>query len=90
VAFSTINVELRPSEAARTVVQEPWSPAGLARGSARSLVAALQALSGLGIFFVIVVLPMALVVGIPAWGMVMLWQGFDPRRAGRSPGTARE
>ena len=74
VSLSTINLTLRPTEAARPVVANRWSPSDLARSSARSLIGVLQALAGFAIFFVIVVLPVAVVVAVPVWGIARLWQ----------------
>ncbi len=74
VSLSTINLVLRPSEAARPVLAAPWSPAEMARSSARSLISVLQALTGFAIFFAIVVLPVTLLLGIPLWAIVRLWE----------------
>lgn len=85
VSLSTINLVLRPTEAARAVVAERWSPTDLARNSARSLISVLQALAGFAIFFVIVVLPVTVVVAIPVWGIARLWQRSKIGRMGQSP-----
>ena len=85
VSLSTINLVLRPTEAARAVVAEPWSPTSLARNSARSLISVLQALAGFAIFFVIVVLPVTIVVAIPVWGIARLWQRSKIGWMGRPP-----
>lgn len=84
VSLSTINLVLRPTEAARPVVAARWSPTDLARNSARSLIGVLQALAGFAIFFVIVVLPVSLIVGIPLWGMARLWERTRVRRIEQS------
>jgi len=85
VSLSTINLVLRPTEAARAVVAERWSPTDLARNSARSLISVLQALAGFAIFFVIVVLPVTIVVAIPVWGIARLWQRSKIGWMGRPP-----
>ncbi len=85
VSLSTINLVLRPTEAARAVVAERWSPTDLARNSARSLISVLQALAGFAIFFVIVVLSVTVVVAIPVWGIARLWQRSKIGRMGQSP-----
>ena len=77
-------------EAARPVVVARWSPSDLARSSARSLISVLQALAGFAIFFVIVVLPVTLLVGIPAWGAARLWERARGRRIGQSPAPTEE
>lgn len=85
VSLSAINLELRPTEAARPVVADLWSPGDVARSSARSLIVVLQALAGFAIFFVIVVVPVALLVGVPAWGIAKWWERAMGRRMGHSP-----
>lgn len=85
VSLSTINLVLRPTEAARPVVANRWSLTDLARNSARSLIGVLQALAGFAIFFLIVVLPVTLIVGIPVWGIVRLWQSARVRRIRQTP-----
>lgn len=85
VSLSTINLVLRPTEAARPVLADRWSPTDLARNSARSLIGVLQALGGFAIFFVIVVLPVSVVVAIPVWGVARLWRRSGVGRIGQSP-----
>jgi len=90
VSLSAINVTLRPTNAARPVVAARWSPTDLARDSARSLIGVLQALAGFAIFLVIVVLPVALIVGIPLWGIARLWERTRARRIKHSPVPAED
>lgn len=62
-AFSTLNLELVPTEAAKPVVAGgDWRPGDTARSSARVLMAVLRGLTDTAIFFAIVLLPVGLVV----------------------------
>lgn len=65
-SFSTITVDLTPD-----VVSQPidtsWRPAIVFRNAIDSLVEALQDVAEFGIWFVIYLLPMLLIVGVPLW-----------------------
>jgi hypothetical protein len=79
-AFSTLNVQLTPTEAARPVAVAGWQPSETVRGSFRTLVSMLRSLVDFLIFAVIVLLPAAL-VAVVAWKVLArVW-----RRLRRSP-----
>ena len=77
-AYSTVNLELAPTEAARPLAGDAWRPLETARSSTRALVGALKGLIDLAIFLVIVVLPIGLVLGLAAWlaikGLKRAWR----------------
>ena len=61
-SFSTVNLELAPTEASRPVAEGGWKPGDTARSSVRMLVSFLRALGNFLIYFVIVLVPIGLVV----------------------------
>jgi len=79
-ALSTINIGLMPTESAVPVMSDGWRPAETARRSFRALLAALRGLVDLAIMAGIVLLPICLVVGLPAWGLMRLWRIVARRR----------
>lgn len=68
-ALSTIRLRLSPTESARPVVTDVWRPSETARRNIRTLVGLLQSLVDLLLFCLIVLVPVAVVVGIPVWGV---------------------
>lgn len=82
-AYSTVNLELAPTEAARPLAGDAWRPLETARGSTRALVGALKGLIDLAIFLVIVVLPIGFVLGLVAWlaikGLKRAWRRIRRR-----------
>ncbi len=66
-AYSTVNLELAPTEAAQPLTGDTWRPSETVRGSLRTLVGAFKGLIDLTIFLVIVVAPICLVVGLVVW-----------------------
>ena len=66
-AFSTISVHLTPDEAARPVEIAGWRPDGVAKDALESLIGFLQFLVEATIWFVIFILPVLLIIGIPIW-----------------------
>lgn len=66
-AFSTIAVNLTPDIAAQPPQVESWRPEGVAKNAVEALVNTLQALGSLAIWLVILILPLALMIGIPFW-----------------------
>lgn len=74
-AFSTINLELVPTEAARPVVaSDEWRPGDTLRGSARTLVGFLRWLVDAAIYTLIVLLPIGLVIAAVVLGVRRLWK----------------
>jgi hypothetical protein len=74
-AFSTINLELVPTETARPVVaSDEWRPGDTLRGSARTLVSFLRWLVDAVIYTLIVLLPVGLVIAAVVLGLRWLWR----------------
>ncbi|MCC6605516.1 MAG: DUF4349 domain-containing protein [Anaerolineae bacterium] len=69
-SFSTITVDLTPDIVAQPIEPTNWRPAVVFRNAVDSLVEALQDVAEFGIWFVIYLLPLLLVVGIPLWLVV--------------------
>ncbi len=66
-AFSTITVSLTPDIAAQPVQVAGWQPTGVAKEAVEALIGTLQGLATFAIWFAIYILPIALIIGIPAW-----------------------
>lgn len=80
-AFSTISIDLTPDVLAQPLEVGGWRPQGVARDALEMLVAALQTLADVGIWLIIFVLPIALLIGIPAW---LIIRAVRRRRAARA------
>lgn len=65
-SFSTITVDLTPDVVAQPI-DSSWRPAIVFRNAIDSLVEALQSVAEFGIWFVIYMLPLLLIVGVPLW-----------------------
>jgi hypothetical protein len=65
VGFSTIQIEMTPSELARPVAEPGWQPLVTLHEATRSLVGALQTLADLLIWLIIYLLPILVVLAIP-------------------------
>lgn len=72
--YSTVNLNLTPTEAARPIVADRWQPSSTVRSSFRTLIGALQWLTDLAIVFLIVWLPVGLLIAIPIWLAFKLWR----------------
>ncbi len=72
--YSTVNMKLTPTEAARPIVADRWQPSATARSSFRTLLGALQSLADFAIVFFIVWLPIGLLIAIPLWLLFKLWR----------------
>jgi len=81
-ALATVTVELTPDVLAQPVEIGRWRPVGTARAALQALVSSLQFLADAVIWFFIVVLPLAVLIGGPAYG---LWRLARRRRARRQP-----
>jgi hypothetical protein len=66
-ALSTLKLSLYPDVAAAPIVRDEWRPLETVRGSARTLVKILRVLADVAIFFVIVILPVALLFVALIW-----------------------
>lgn len=77
--YSTVNLNLTPTEAAKPIVSERWRPSKTVRKSFRKLLRTLQSLVDLAIVLVIVVLPVGALIAIPLWLLVKLWRRLRGR-----------
>jgi uncharacterized protein DUF4349 len=85
-AFSTLNLELVPTEAAKPVVAGgEWRPGDTVRSSARMLMALLRGLTDTAIFLVIVLLPVGLLVLAVAFSVRWVLRRFRRRPAEVQP-----
>jgi len=85
-AFSTLNLELVPTEAARPVVAAgAWRPGDTIRSSARTLVGFLRGLTDTAIFFVIVLVPVGLVILAVVFAVRWVVRRFRRRPAEAQP-----
>jgi hypothetical protein len=66
-AFSSISVELVPEALEIPIQIAGWSPEGTARGAFLALLNVLRFLVDVGITLVVLVLPVALIFGVPGW-----------------------
>ncbi|MFL6193310.1 MAG: DUF4349 domain-containing protein, partial [Thermoanaerobaculia bacterium] len=73
-AFSTLNVELVPTEAARPVTDASWQPSDTVRSSIRTLINFLQLLVDFLIYAVVVLLPVGLVIAAGVLLLLWIWR----------------
>jgi hypothetical protein len=69
-ALSAISVELIASAAEQPITIGGWEPVGVAKDAIQALVNALQGLANILIWAALYLLPVALVIGVPAWYIV--------------------
>ncbi|GAB4567971.1 MAG: hypothetical protein Kow0047_20530 [Anaerolineae bacterium] len=81
VALSTVTIDLMPDELAGPVVAGRWRPLATVRSAFRTLVSALQRLVELGIWVVIVVIPLGAIVLTPFVALYALIRAIQRRRA---------
>jgi hypothetical protein len=77
-AYSMISIELTPDVLSQPLEVGGWQPQGAARSALENLVATLQTLVDVAIWFVIYILPLALIVALPIWLVIRY---FRRRRA---------
>ncbi len=88
-AFSTVNVTVRPDTVARPIEVGGWRPEGVAKDAIEALVSTLQGLANFLIWVVIYVLPVGLLLLIPAWLGFRVLRGIWRRlRRSRRPALA--
>ena len=78
-AFSTLTVHLTPDELAQPIEIAGWRPAGVAKSAFEALITVLKGLVDLLIQGIIFCLPLAIIVGVPAYFLLR----FIYRRWGR-------
>lgn len=79
-SFSTISVHLTPDEASRPIEVAGWRPQGVARDAIEALVVALQGIANFLIWFVIFILPVLLIIGVPIWLVIRFFRRRRQRR----------
>lgn len=85
--LSAITIELIPDAAAQPLQIAGWRPEGTAKAAVEALIQALQFIAEAGIWAVICVLPIALLLGVPAYFII---RGFRRRRAAAKAKAAVE
>ena len=77
-AFSLVSIDLTPDVLSQPLEVGGWQPQGVARSALETLIATLQTLVDVAIWFIIYVLPLVLIVAIPTWLVIRF---FRRRRA---------
>lgn len=83
--LSEITMSLMPDVAAEPVKVGPWSPLATVKAAFRTLIVALQAAADAAIWVAICVLPVAIVLGLPAYFLVRRWLRRRSRRVEAAP-----
>lgn len=91
-SFSTISVHLTPDEASQPIEVAGWRPQGVAKDAVEALVDALQGIANFLIWFVIFILPVLLIIGVPIWLVIRFFRRRRQRRkaAAETPPQAEE
>ncbi|MEJ2748766.1 MAG: DUF4349 domain-containing protein [Anaerolineae bacterium] len=84
-SFSTISVHLTPDEASQPIEVAGWRPSGVAKDAVEALITALQGIANFLIWFVIFILPVLLIIGVPIWLVIRF---FVRRRRRRKAAAA--
>jgi hypothetical protein len=71
-AFSTLTINLTPDILSQPIEVGGWRPRGIALEAIRALLDTLQGLASFLIWFVIYLLPLVILLGVPAWLFVRL------------------
>lgn len=79
-SFSTISVHLTPDEASQPIEVAGWRPQGVAKDAVEALITALQGIANFLIWFVIFILPVLLIIGVPIWLVVRFFRRRRQRR----------
>jgi hypothetical protein len=85
--LSAITIELIPDAAAQPLQIAGWRPEGTAKAAVEALIQALQFLADAGIWAVICVVPIGLIIGVPAYFII---RSIRRRRKAAKPKTAEE
>lgn len=73
-SLSTIRIALAPAESSRPILRGGWSPLETVRASVRVLIGSLQIIADLAIAGVIVVLPIAAILVLPVFAVVLAFR----------------
>jgi hypothetical protein len=84
--MSAISLDLIPDVAAEPVQVGPWSPLATAKAAVRALIQALQWLADVAIWAAICVLPVGVILGLPAFVIIRRWLR-DRRTAKETPSS---
>jgi hypothetical protein len=79
-SFSSLTINVTPDVLSQPIQVAGWRPDGVAREAIEDLVQALQGLTDFLIRIVLFVLPMALILGVPAYLIIRLARRFWRRR----------
>lgn len=79
-SFSTISVHLTPDEASQPIEVAGWRPSGVAKDAVEALISALQGIANFLIWFVIFILPVLLIIGVPIWLVIRFFRRRRQRR----------
>lgn len=85
-AYSTVSIDFTPDILSQPIEVGGWQPQGVAREALQTLISALQTLVDIAIWFIIVLLPILLIIGIPVWLLIR----FIRRRRSRRKETATQ
>ncbi len=86
-ALSMITVGITADEAVQPIQLGGWQPAGVAKEAIEALIQALQFLVNAGIWFVLCILPVGLLIGLPLFFIV---RAINRKRKARKAETERE
>jgi len=79
-AMSTIVVQLHPEPKEKPIIEEKgWNPGRVLRAALRALVLALQGLANAAIWLVLVVLPIAIIIGVVLLVVRAIWRRLRRR-----------
>jgi hypothetical protein len=83
-ALSLISVEITADEAMQPIQIGGWQPVGVAKDAVEMLIKTLQWLVNVGIWFVICILPIGLIIGVPIWlGVRAVVRARNRRKVGK-------
>jgi hypothetical protein len=89
-SFSTISVHLTPDEASQPIELAGWRPQGVAKNAIEALITALQGIANFLIWFVIFILPVLLIIGVPIWLVIRFFARRRRKAAAVSAPQAEE
>ncbi len=79
-AYSFVSIDLTPDVLSQPIEVGGWQPQGVVRSALETLIATLQTLVEIAIWFALYVLPVVLIIAIPAWLIIRF---IRRRRAAR-------
>jgi hypothetical protein len=89
-AFSSVTIDLTPDVLSQPLQVDSWQPEGAARNAFETLIATLQALVDIAIWFIIYVLPVLLIIAIPTWLVIRYFRRRRAMRRATAVETAAE